>query len=331
MSLTTLVERPEVKSLLDSLLPAYTRNLRLERQVAPASSARGHAAVVGTAFDYALRFEIRRMARFIATRQDVRTRRWIAEDAAERYQNCMNRERTRQRFGPSQEADVFKALCEARVFEAQWADSQRVTSKQRRKLAWHCARLASIDSFYRAGTRALPFRLSPSEAVVADVASLLAHAPVADMLGEGPVALNPSFGTASLAAGGADADIVIGDLLVDVKTTRKCLIERDISRQLMGYMLLSRVGHVDDSRVPLVRRIGVYFARFAHLFVFEPIRAAEAQMDAAAEKLMRLAALARIEAYERQLQMLGELAARTQSAKAAPALCGRKSKQPAGP
>lgn len=62
MSLTTAIRDPKCKAVLDPLLPEYTRNLKLSQLVAPTLPGAAHAALVGTAFDYAFRFEIERDA-----------------------------------------------------------------------------------------------------------------------------------------------------------------------------------------------------------------------------------------------------------------------------
>ncbi len=63
-------------------------------------------------------------------------------------------------------------------------------------------------------------------------------------------------------AGGADADLLRGDLLIDLKTTAKGFLERTALRQTVGYLILARRACVRDKTLPKPRRVGVYFARF---------------------------------------------------------------------
>jgi hypothetical protein len=59
---------------------------------------------------------------------------------------------------------------------------------------------------------------------------------------------------------GADADLIVDDLLLEIKTHRNPANHlRESLRQLLGYMLLD----YDDSH--RIRRVGLYYTRHAHL------------------------------------------------------------------
>ena len=83
------------------------------------------------------------------------------------------------------------------------------------------------------------------------------------------VLLNPTFGTASREVGGADADLIAGDLLINLKTTKKDTIEAPYLDQLLGYYFLARRARRADKRFPLVRRVGLYFARRAFMWTMD--------------------------------------------------------------
>jgi hypothetical protein len=81
--------------------------------------------------------------------------------------------------------------------------------------------------------------------------------------------LNPTFGDASRLVGGADADLVIDSMLVDVKATKNFVVTRDHFNQLIGYMVLhdlTRIGEVRPKR--RISKLAIYFARHAHLETF---------------------------------------------------------------
>ena len=83
--------------------------------------------------------------------------------------------------------------------------------------------------------------------------------------------LNPTFGEASRLVGGADADVVIDDTLIEIKTTIKCELKRDYFSQLIGYYCLSCIDGIDG--LPKKRKIknfAIYFSRHAY-FHFLPI------------------------------------------------------------
>lgn len=55
------------------------------------------------------------------------------------------------------------------------------------------------------------------------------------------VVLNPTFGLASQAIGGADADCILDGTLVDIKTTGNAAFKPDYWRQLVGYLTLADI------------------------------------------------------------------------------------------
>jgi hypothetical protein len=64
----------------------------------------------------------------------------------------------------------------------------------------------------------------------------------------------------SVDVNGADADLIVDDLLLEIKTHRNPASHlRESLRQLLGYMLLD----YDDSH--RIRRVGLYYTRHAHL------------------------------------------------------------------
>ena len=227
---------------------------------------------MGTAFDYAFRFEIERVTR------TPTKRRWVAETAVALYESIFGRD--------ARERAARRALAAARGYVESYVKQRSVRDRHRSELAHHCSVLAGIDPFFRAGPAALPFRLKPSRQAVADVAALLACAPVYTLLREGRATLNPVFGTASAAIGGADADAIFGDLLVEIKTTRDSIVERWMVRQLVGYALLAHAERKRDPGIPRVTRVGIYFARFAYLLVLPPITATEQELNDASAGLL---------------------------------------------
>ncbi|MHC5824095.1 MAG: hypothetical protein ACYT04_51735, partial [Nostoc sp.] len=85
---------------------------------------------------------------------------------------------------------------------------------------------------------------------------------------QGRVLLNPDFGPGSLLVKGADADLILDDLLIDVKTTIKFTLERKAFDQLLGYYTLSVIERRFDPDIEEIRRLGIYFSRHAYLYEF---------------------------------------------------------------
>jgi len=73
--------------------------------------------------------------------------------------------------------------------------------------------------------------------------------------------LNPTFGRGSDLVDGADADLVIDDLLVEIKTLKKSALHAGTIRQLVGYAVLANTyGVMGDTGTPITR-LGVWYAR----------------------------------------------------------------------
>ncbi len=78
--------------------------------------------------------------------------------------------------------------------------------------------------------------------------------------------LNPVFGEGSELVDGADADIIIGDTLIDIKTTKHLELTRADLNQVIGYSLLSFIGKINGKHDSPIKKIGIYFARFDYLW-----------------------------------------------------------------
>ena len=98
---------------------------------------------------------------------------------------------------------------------------------------------------------------------------MLAVVPFGELVPNRRVLLNPTFGPASFVVGGADADLIVGDLLIDVKTTKQATVRADYLDQLLGYFLLARRARRSDKKFPSVRRLGLYFARRGFLWIVD--------------------------------------------------------------
>jgi hypothetical protein len=135
-------------------------------------------------------------------------------------------------------------------------------------LAAHALRLAKLDEVYRSHTL-IPDFAEAAESEVAELVDLLAVVPFEEFADCKRLMLNPEFGDASELVGGADADLIIDDLLIDVKTTKDARIKSDHLDQLMGYFILARRAREADPTFPEIRRLGFYYSRFAYFWVWD--------------------------------------------------------------
>ena len=101
---------------------------------------------------------------------------------------------------------------------------------------------------------------------VDDLRNLLAEVDQDTFTAQETCVLNPTFGDASRLIGGADADLVIDDTLIDIKTTKNLKFSRDEFNQVIGYYVLHRIGGVSGlSKKHEIRKLGIYFSRHGYL------------------------------------------------------------------
>ena len=81
--------------------------------------------------------------------------------------------------------------------------------------------------------------------------------------------MNPTFGNASIMVGGADADLVIDEMLIDIKTTKIFQMKREYYDQLIGYYTLYRIDGINGMPgANKIKRLGLYFSRHGYLQLY---------------------------------------------------------------
>jgi hypothetical protein len=274
MSLSSFVKEPDVRDRLKPLRPDVSRKIPVPLSAPPRS---GRYAMVGVAFDYLLRFEIERRA------DRCTSRGWVAEHAPQLLDEAAAgtvslRVLVPGGGPPSTEPPpggfrraarrVQRRVDEARDVFLEYIFAEAPTGVERERAAACAIMLAKLDLVFRAGCYDTEFDHADPEDV-ADLLAMLSAAPFDLLAPAARIELNPVFGDASFAVGGADADIIAGDLLIDVKTSKQDRIQAEDLDQLLGYLLLARRARREQRRFPLVRRAGLYYARFAHPMILD--------------------------------------------------------------
>ena len=96
--------------------------------------------------------------------------------------------------------------------------------------------LAGLDAVLRTGTW---FGIPTVTDDVADLENLYEILKSSDIMAFAERAfLNPTFGDGSQLVGGADADLIIDNVLIYIKTTKSDSFTQDIYNQLLGYYAL---------------------------------------------------------------------------------------------
>jgi len=202
---------------------------------------------IGTAFDYLFRFYLQRINPHVTANQD-----WVADQALPIIEKVDRALASRARV----------TLAEARRLAAEYVETGKPTDAFLRAVI----ELARLDPVFRA-RRGFEYLNTPvGSREVQELGALLALLEPERWHTTGPCLLNPTFGIASTAIGGADADALVGSLLVDLKSTKMLELTRDDFFQIVCYRLLYVLDAVISGEPrPPVDSLGIYFARYGYL------------------------------------------------------------------
>ena len=269
IEMPSFFKQPELRGILKQLRPDLPKKIPCPVKVEPRTN---RYMLVGTAFDYLLRFEILRRA------PRSQSERWVAEHAPD----ILWRETEKGHMGLmldwQNEPESFASNLELRECAQRLIDHAKLAlvdyARDRspkecsvREMAGHAIRMAKLDSLLRSMRLAVDFEVASSDDVD-DLVAMLDIVPFENLLGGGRVLLNPVFDDASELVGGADVDLISGDMIVDIKTTKKPVVEAEQLDQLLGYFLLARKQTELDPTFPDIKRVGLYFSRHGHLLCF---------------------------------------------------------------
>jgi hypothetical protein len=272
MSLTSFIKASDVSAKLKTIRPRFPRKIPSPLRAEPITK---RFAMVGTAFDYLLRFELQRRAPWAAVQA------WVAEHVpdmiwSEKGFLCLEKDGqgniSLSKTGDEQLAKETAGRARRVVENAKAALASYVTIKSPSPsdLAAHAIRLAKLDEMYRAHQLNLTFEdADPDD--VEDLLALLAIVPCEALTNDKVFLLNPTFGQTSLLVGGADVDLITGNMIVDIKTTKQPEMDAGDLDQLLGYFFLARQQRKVDPGFPSIDRLAIYFSRHGY---FWPIEAA---------------------------------------------------------
>lgn len=208
-------------------------------------------SLVGTAFDYLLRFYVERL------NPKSKTGEWVAERGA----LCDALEVDGHRF------DIAGTIKKAKAAHEQYLQTGKIDDKLLRA----ALNLAQLDAVARRGDESYYEMLDKADRNdVQDLQRLISLVKPESFKAKRVCALNPTFGHASELVGGADCDVVLDDALIEVKTTKNLEVKREYFDQLIGYYILSRIGGIDDlPKTHSIKKLGIYFSRHGYLWLFK--------------------------------------------------------------
>lgn len=265
MSLTSIIrDRADIR---DGLRARAARPpLRLEAIKAPPLTA--NYGIVATAFDYLLRFHLQRL------NKSAQASLWAAEQGvemigAEELVYDLDSGRLSSGKADRQRRKADSHIAEARRVHASYLKTGKVDDD----LLATCLRLAYLDVALRVGPDRIDWKGvdKPDRADIADLRALLRVVDESAFKSSNLCLLNPTFGLASSLVGGADADILLDDCLIDVKNTKDPHLDGRDFLQLIGYYLLNGYAGASCAGNTVVRPINslaIYFSRYGFLWRF---------------------------------------------------------------
>ena len=269
MSLTVILkERPDVVDFLVSRIKKLPKKPMFERK---AFSENLNYSLIGTAFDYAFRFEILRKY------QRAKENQWIAKTGA--FIILLNARPVFQKWKKPASGTIELAYTARNIYYS------NPNKENLRKLVEMCFRLSHLDRVYRQSM--LPSSPVPKESLmpapldveIDEVITMLSKSKKfinSQRFAKSKfIELNPSFSHYSGLLGGADADIITSTSLIDLKTYLSIKIENFELAQIVGYYMLIHMCNEnplkfperDLPKFPTVKEIGMFFPRFAAAYM----------------------------------------------------------------
>lgn len=242
MSLTSFLDIRDVRERFRMEFPKPQLAITKELSAPPRTT---HYALVGTAFDYLLRFYLQHL------NHKAIAERWIAEISLEMLANDVRLYRK-----------ASKIVSEAKENHRKFLK----TGKFDDDLLKSALLLAQLDPIFRALVIDENIGVIHDDDVE-DLRKLISIADSKIFKANDICLLDPTFGEASTLVGGADVDLVIDDTMIDIKTTKNLELTRKYYDQLIGYYTLFKIGGLDGMPSKHeIKYLGIYFSRYAHLY-----------------------------------------------------------------
>ena len=245
MSLSSFLQRSDVRAKFKQEFPKQ-KLVPSQEILAPLLSK--NPRLIGTAFDYLMRFH----AKYV--NPQAIEQEWIAEKSLRLLRQSGSKRLYEQ---------GYLVITQAKEHYLEFLKTGQATEA----LIQSALGLAKLDPMYR--IRKIEGNLQQlEEKDVEDLKNLIALIEWKKFKSSGVVVLNPTFGLASKLVGAADGDLIIDDLLIEIKTFSKFKLERDDFNQLIGYYTLARIGSIDGAPPQhKIKRLGIYFSRYAYLHI----------------------------------------------------------------
>lgn len=233
-----------------------------EIKVGPKLDNTSYSGEIGTAFDYLFRFKLEHLNK----RTFSKTKDWVAQSGlkgiiafidSDKSQTItlgysVIKKKDRQQFKHSLLSEFEKAKVSHRRFVK--------NGKLTRDFVKSCVFLAKLDVYRRT------FFIDNSfdeikEETINEVEELFNIVPWKEFKTKKCCILNPTFSSRAAGIKG-DGDLILDDILIDIKSSKELKLRREDLNQVIGYFLMSKLGKQDFN----ILRIGIYFARYGVLW-----------------------------------------------------------------
>ena len=245
MSLTSFIKNKEVRKLFANEFKKPRGKIIGEIKAPPLTN---HFGMVGTAFDYLVRFYLK------YHNPKAKEQTWIAEIS------CKSTE-----VNPSVHKKAVKNLKFAKDAYSKFLKNG-VLNEDILKSA---ILLAQLDPIYRAGYVDENMGIVDKDDIQ-DLKNLISLVNIEDFKVDSYCLLNPTFNEGSMLVRGADADVVIDNQMIDIKTTKKLEISREMFNQIIGYYVLGKIGGIGKEQIDIsnINEIGFYFSRYGIKYMY---------------------------------------------------------------
>ena len=221
--------KPQLKIKKEMLAPPLSTNYR----------------DIGTAFDYLLRFYCKRL-----NSQITHDNPWKA---------CSG-------YGYIQDEELFfkaqDSIETAKKKELHYLKTGRMTTP----IVKSVLTITPLDNMYRSSDREDFFGTEINPDDIKDLKQLFSIINPNYFKAKKICILNPSFAKASNRIGGADADLIIDDNLIDIKTTKIYQFRSETLYQLIGYYMLNKLGGITGiEKTITINKLSIYYSRHGSL------------------------------------------------------------------
>jgi hypothetical protein len=246
MSLTTFLEEADVRAKFREFFPRPKFVVEMPLLV---PSQNKNYSLIGTAFDYLLRFHLEY---WLGHRSQ---KRWVAFGAL-------------SRIAEDHDYKLAKYAKSALELAVKIHEKFLVSGDCGSDLLYACLKLAQFDAVVRAAHVSSKHIMDVNTKTEAqELRQLLEIVPTELFRTASLCFLNPTFGEGSVLVGGADADLILDDVLIDIKTTKKLELSQDYYNQILGYYILHKIGGITNySGAVEINYIAIYFSRYGHLY-----------------------------------------------------------------